>query len=86
METKLQKEENYYSKILNIRLKIHPIFIPELKSMINKNTNTGKIIRGKDLIVILGVSGAGKSTLTQFLFGYKLIERKRKGKTNTLVP
>jgi len=30
------------------------------------------------LFVVSGPSGAGKSTLTQFLFGYKLIERKRK--------
>ena len=44
--------------------------------LINKNKAAQNIVKGKDIIVILGVTGAGKSTLVQMILGYKLVLKK----------
>lgn len=64
--------DKYYNRILKIRSKIHPVFIPELSSLLKKSRRAKDVIKGKDTIVLLGSSGAGKSTTIQVLLGYKL--------------
>jgi ABC-type Mn2+/Zn2+ transport system ATPase subunit len=57
--------------------------------LINKNKAAQNIVKGKDIIVILGVTGAGKSTLVQMMLGYKQVLQKgtlHNKQLTTLVP
>lgn len=67
------KDQDYYSKIINVRSKVHPIYIPDLVYLLEKNREAKSVVEGKDIVVILGVSGAGKSTLVQMMLEYELI-------------
>jgi flagellar biosynthesis GTPase FlhF len=61
---------SYYNKILRIRRKIHPIYIPNLNEKINIDNG---VVAGKDIIAFMGDTGAGKTTIIQIILGYKLI-------------
>lgn len=69
-----------------IRSKIHPVFIPELTSLLNRSKRARGVIEGKDAIVLLGSSGAGKTTMIQMLLGYSLRKGKDTNGIETLLP
>jgi len=49
-----------------------PLNIYELKRLIKEVENAGDLIKGKDIILLLGETGAGKTTVIQFLLGMKM--------------
>ncbi|CAF4693110.1 unnamed protein product, partial [Rotaria sp. Silwood2] len=58
---------------------IRPLNIQELFRLAEKMDEAAELIKGKDVILLLGGTGAGKSTTIHFLEGSKLIETKVKG-------
>ena len=72
----ISADQGYYNKILNIRNKLHPVYIPDLLYLLNKNRQARNVVQGKDIVVVLGISGAGKSTLIQLMLGYTLQKKK----------
>jgi GTPase SAR1 family protein len=80
------QKNKLYNKILNIRSRIHPIFVPELSALLNKSKKARGALQGKDAVVLLGSSGAGKTTMIQVLLGYPQKLGKDSNGIPTLVP
>ncbi|CAF0846527.1 unnamed protein product [Adineta steineri] len=60
---------------LNILLKrLRPLNVQEIERLVLKANQAAELIRGKDIILLLGDTGSGKSTMIQFLAGCKMIE------------
>jgi len=72
----------YYSSFQEINTGFRtyrPLNIHELKRLIKENGNAGDLIKGKDIILLLGETGAGKTTIIQFLLGMKMQEKTIRG-------
>jgi len=59
-------------KLMIVKDAIIPLDIGIIADIIDKNEPTAEIIRGKDVIILLGKSGAGKSTTAQYICGAKM--------------
>ncbi|CAF1610759.1 unnamed protein product [Rotaria magnacalcarata] len=56
--------------------KIWPLNIHEIRMLAGKGKETVELIRGKDIILLVGATGSGKSTTIQFLAGTRMKETK----------
>ncbi|CAF4659979.1 unnamed protein product, partial [Rotaria sp. Silwood2] len=76
------KEKNWksaFSALEKILKLIRPLNIPELFRLFEKVDETAHLIKGEDIILLLGGTGAGKSTTIHFLGGSLLKEIKVTG-------
>ncbi|CAF4463204.1 unnamed protein product, partial [Rotaria sp. Silwood2] len=76
------KHQNWklaFSTLENILKLIRPLNIPELFRLFQKVDETAQLVRGEDIILLLGGTGAGKSTTIHFLGGSQLKEIKVSG-------
>ncbi|CAF4184508.1 unnamed protein product, partial [Rotaria sordida] len=76
------KDQNWksaFSTLEKILKLIRPLNIPELFRLFEKVDETAHLIKGEDIILLLGGTGAGKSTTIHFLGGSLLKEIKVTG-------
>ena len=55
-----------------MKTKILPINVLELQRLIDKTNDARKLIKGKDIIFVIGNTGSGKSTNILKFLGYTL--------------
>ncbi|CAF4058236.1 unnamed protein product [Rotaria magnacalcarata] len=53
---------------------LRPLHIQELKRLVEKTKEAAELIRGKEIVLLIGGTGAGKSTTIQFLAGCEMKE------------
>jgi hypothetical protein len=44
LATQISANQGYYNKILNIRNKLHPVYIPDLFYLLNKNRQARNVV------------------------------------------
>ncbi|CAF2001897.1 unnamed protein product [Rotaria magnacalcarata] len=54
--------------------KIRPLNVQEIQRLVSKAKKATELIRGKDIILLVGETGSGKSTTIQFLAGSEMKE------------
>jgi len=67
-------------KLIEKAFRIYRTFnYQEFKRLIKHVEDAGDLIKGKDIILLLGETGAGKSTVIQFLLGMKMLKKEING-------
>ncbi|CAF3045236.1 unnamed protein product [Rotaria sp. Silwood2] len=56
--------------------KMRPLNVQEIQRLVDKAKVAGKLIHGKEIILLIGETGTGKSTTIQFLAGSKMKKTK----------
>ncbi|CAF3144286.1 unnamed protein product [Rotaria sp. Silwood2] len=75
-DLKKHKDSNNYQSIVDYLKKllqaIRPLNVLEIQRLVKEAENTAELIRGKEIILLIGETGTGKSTTIQFLTGSKM--------------
>lgn len=62
VDHKFKNEHERYSMISQLRKKVLIVDTFRLERLLEKSKNSGKLIKGKDIILVMGDTGGGKST------------------------
>ena len=66
-------------KILELKKELIPLQIPLIAEYVERAKVAAEEIKGKDVVLLIGVTGAGKSTTIQYLYGTKMGKIRRNG-------